>query len=63
MWLREDIDADCSEVMSGVSGETSAERCEKDSALGTCEVEVSAITSTMTFYYRRRSRGYREHVR
>ena len=52
MWLREDIEADCNEVLSGVSGEISAERCEKESALGTCEVEVSAITSTTTFYYR-----------
>ena len=37
--------------LSGVSGEISAERCERDTALGTCEVEVSAITSTVTFYY------------
>ena len=51
MWLREDIAADCGEVFRGVSGEISAERCERDAALGTCEVEVSAITSTVTFYY------------
>ena len=47
----EDIEVDCGEVFSGVSGEISAERCERDAALGTCEVEVSAITSTVTFYY------------
>ena len=51
MWLREDIAVDCGEVFRGVSGEISAERCERDAALGTCEVEVSAITSTVTFYY------------
>ena len=51
MWLREDIDVDCGEVFCGVSGEIRAERCERDAALGTCEVEVSAITSTVTFYY------------
>ena len=63
MWLREDIEVDCGEVLSGVSGEISAERCERDAALGTCEVEVSAITSTSDVLLRGRPRGHCEHVR
>ena len=50
-WERAEVDEDCGEVFSGVSGTLTAEFCDQESALGTCTVDVSEGITSVTFYY------------